>query len=92
MEKTTIKQQTITAIKKVLRRSKKYYVKADFPFKQEQDGYITHQGRVFREYMRSKGFIWVKASEINIEAIDGRKLRKNNTIVIKPGNFIQFKR
>lgn len=88
----TIKQQTIEAIKKVLRRSKKYYVKADFPFQQEKDGYITHQGRVFREYMRSKGFMWVRAKEINTDAIDGRKLRKNNTVVIKPGNYITYKR
>jgi len=92
MEKTTIKEQTITAIKKVLRRGRKYYVKADFPFVHQRDGYMTHQGRVFKEFMHSRGYMWVSANEIDIEKIDNRKLKSNNTVVIKPGNYIQYKK
>ena len=58
--KTTIKQQTIEAINKVLRSNKKFYISSDFPFIQLVGLYLTYQAKVMNEYLREKGAVYQK--------------------------------
>lgn len=90
--KNTIKQQTIDAIKKVLKRNRKYYISSDFPFVQTFLYYITYRGKVMNEYLRDRGFLIMDAKDVDIAKIDGRKVRGNRNIYIKAENFIRYRK
>ena len=88
--KPTIKARTIEAVQKVLRSHRKYYISTDFPFLQIVNFYVTHQGKIMNDYLRQKGYLIVKAKEIDIQRIDGRKVRKNSNVYITANNYIQY--
>jgi len=90
--KNTIKQQTIDAIKKVLKTNRKYYISSDFPFVQTVLYYITYRGKVMNEYLRDRGYLLMNAKDVNIASIDGKKVRGNRNIYIKTENFIRYKK
>ena len=88
--KSTIKARTIEAVQKVLRSHRKYYISSDFPFLQIVNFYVTYQGKIMNDYLRQKGYLIVKAEEIDISGIDGRKVRKNRNVYITANNYIQY--
>jgi hypothetical protein len=90
LQKPTIKERTIEIVQKVLRSHRKYYISSDFPFLQILNFYITYQGKIMNDYLRQKGYLIVKAKEIDIQRIDGRKVRKNRNVYITANNYIQY--
>jgi hypothetical protein len=90
--KTTVKQQTINAVKKVLEKRRKYYISSDFPIVQMIDYYITYQGRVMNEYLRQRGYTLVKANEIDLSQIDNKKVRANRNVWITFNNYLRYKK
>ena len=95
MRTTTIKQQTIEAVNKVLRTRKKFYISSDFPFVQIVNFYLTHQGRVMNQYLIQKGFTVVLAKDVDLNRLTGRSdvnVRANRNIWIKTENYINYKK
>jgi hypothetical protein len=92
MKTETIKQQTINEVKKVLKKSKKFYTSSDFPFLQIINFYITYQGRVMNQYLRQRGFIIVKAKELDLFKSDEKhSIRGNRNVWISTKNYINYK-
>ena len=89
--KTTIKQQTIEAINKVLRSNKKFYISSDFPFVQLIGLYLTYQAKVMNQYLIEKGFTVVLAKDVDLKRTDV-KVRANRNIWLKTKDFINYKK
>ena len=89
--KTTIKQQTIEAINKVLRSHKKFYISSDFPFVQIVNLYLTYHAQVMNRYLIEKGFTVVRMKDVDLKRTDV-KVRANRNIWIKTANYINNKK
>ena len=90
--KTTVKQQTINEVKKVLQKHRKFYISSDFPFVQIIRFHITYQGRVMNEYLRQRGFTLVKANEIDLTQLGNFKIRANRNVWITFNNYLRYKK
>ena len=89
---TSVKAATIADIQATLAKRRKYYISSDFPFIQTKDGYTTYQGRILEKFLREKGYVRVRANEIDLARIDNRNVRGNRNVMIKLKDYIQFKK
>jgi hypothetical protein len=87
----TIKEATIADIKSVLKKRKKFYLSTDFPFKQMTGIYCTYQGKVLNDYLRSKGYIFVRANKIDLPSLTKNKINGNRNIILKFSSYINYK-
>lgn len=93
MKTDTIKQSTIRIIKEVLHQNKKYYVSSDFPFVQMIGFIITYQAKVMNKFLHERGFMRVKAKELDFKLIDSDvKVRGNRNVYITMNNYLRYKK
>jgi hypothetical protein len=93
MKTDTIKQSTIRQIKEVLHQNKKYYISSDFPFVQIIGLYLTYQAKVMNKFLHERGFMRVKAKEIDFNMINSNvKVRGNRNVYITMNNYLRYKK
>lgn len=88
---TTIKEATIADVNEVLKKRRKFYFASDFPFTQLIGFYLTYQGRVMNRYLLDKGYIFVKAKNLNMSALTKKKVRANRNVILKLSKYIAYK-
>src|ERR1035437_1589132 len=93
MKTDTIKQSTIRIIKEVLHKNKKYNISSDFPFVQIIGFIITYQAKVMNKFLHERGFMMVKAKELDFKLIDSNlKVHGSRNVYLTYNNYLKYKK
>jgi hypothetical protein len=88
----TIIETVHQEVDRILKSKKKFYLISDFGIKTTVRDYSTHAGKVFRNYIRSLGYVMVSANTVDLTNISKIVIRGNRTIIMSNVNYELYRK